>query len=135
MFYDFAITVPANTAEASPVNEDLKLAHGIIHRIEVEFPVGCRKSTHCRLLHHSFGHLPTNPQGSFATDGYVIVITSPIEFYTRPYTIKAICWNLATDYPHTVTLRFDIVESKWALLLMNLLKRLDKLLSFMGIRV
>ena len=43
MFYDFAITIPAKTPESAPVEEELKLTHGIIHRVEVEFYPGPRR--------------------------------------------------------------------------------------------
>ena len=135
MFYEYAITVDANTTEAEPNTQSLKLAHGIIQRIEVQFPIGTRALTHCRLTHHTFGQLPSNKQGSFATDGYIIEVTSPIEFFKAPYSVKAICWNDDDTYPHTITLRFDIVESKPVLFMMSVLKGMAKMLNLMGIKV
>ncbi|GAI41384.1 unnamed protein product, partial [marine sediment metagenome] len=40
MYYDFSFTIPANTAKASPHTEDVKLGHGVIHRLEIGFPPG-----------------------------------------------------------------------------------------------
>lgn len=135
MFYEFAITVPANTTESSPKKEDLHLTKGIIHRIEIQFPIGCMGLAHCRLQHHSFGTLPTNPSGSFATDGYTIPIDENLEFFAAHYKIKAICWNDDDTYPHTITIRFGILESKTAIFFMSILKGLAKMLRLMGIKV
>lgn len=135
MYYDFAITVPANTTATSPLETELKLTHGIIHRVEVQFPIGTRALTHCRLLHHTFGHLPTNPSGSFASDGYTIPIDENLEFFSEPYIIKAVCWNDDDTWAHTVTIRFGIMESKTAIFFMGVMKGLAKMLKLMGIKV
>jgi hypothetical protein len=135
MFYEYAITVPASTTERSPVKQYLKLAHGIIQEIDIQFPIGCFGLAHARLEHHSFGSLPNNPQGSFATDGYIIEIKSPLEFYKAPYQVKATCWNDDDTYAHTITIRFDVVEAKAYLWLMAVLKGVEKMLKLMGIKV
>lgn len=135
MYYEFAITVPANTSQSSPKEEDLKLTHGIIHRIEVQFPIGTLALAHCRLEHHTFGELPTNPSGSFASDGYTIPIDEYLEFFSEPYIIRAVCWNDDDTYPHTVTVRIGILESKRALMLLSVIKGLMKMLKLMGIKV
>jgi hypothetical protein len=135
VYYEFAITVPANTAESSPVDEDLELCKGVIHRIEVQFPIGTRALTHCRLAHHSFGNLPTNNQGSFSSDGYTVPCDENLEFYSEPYVVKATLWNDDDTYEHTVTIRFGILESKTALMLLSVIKGLMKMLKLMGIKV
>lgn len=135
MYYDFAITVPANTTESSPKTESLKLTHGIIHRIEIQFPIGTRALAHCRLQHHSFGQLPTNLSGNFASDGFTIPIDENLEFFAAPYSIKAILWNDDDTYPHTITIRIGILESKTALFFMSVMKGLSKMLKLMGVKV
>ena len=135
MFYEFAITVAKDTAQSSPKKQDLHLAKGIIHRIELQFPIGCAGLAHVRLRHHSFGQLPTNPSGSFASDGYPIPIDENLEFFSEPYIIKAILWNDDDTYAHTITIRVGILESKTALFFMSVLKGLSKMLKLMGIKV
>ena len=53
MLYVLALTIPANTAEATPYEEDLKLTDGVITRVEVEFPAGCAGLAHSCLLYTS----------------------------------------------------------------------------------
>jgi hypothetical protein len=135
MFYEFSVTVPANTTKGSPVTEYLKLAHGIITGIDVQFPIGCFGLAHAQLFHHSFGQLPTNRQGSFSTDGYIIHVESPLEFTKAPYQVKALCWNTDDTYQHIITFRFDVVESKAQIWFMSILKGLEQLLKLFKIKV
>lgn len=135
MFYEYAIEVPASTTEAVPVTEDLKLAHGIIQGVDVQFPIGCFGLAHCRLTHHSFGELPSNPDGDFSTDGYIVQVRSPIEFTSEPFEVKAICWNDDDTYTHTITIRFDVVETKAMMWMLGILKGLEKMLKLMGVKV
>jgi hypothetical protein len=135
MFYEFSVTVPANTAKGSPVTENLKLAHGIIIGIDVQFPIGCMGLAHAQLRHHSFGQLPTNPQGSFATDGYIIRVETPMEFTKAPYQVKAVCWNTDDTYQHIITFRFDMAETKAQIWFLSILKGLEQLLKLFKIRV
>jgi len=135
MFYDFAITVPKETTESAPVTEELKLTHGVIHRIEVEFPIGTLALAHCRLLHWEHQAWPTNPPGSFATDGYTIGIDENFELDTAPYTLKAVCWNDDDTYAHTITIRVGVMESETAIFIIKALKALVKFLQMVGIKV
>ena len=135
MFYEFAITVTANTLEATPKTENLHLAHGIIHRIDVQFPIGCVGLVKCRLWSPNFGSLPSNPSGYFASDGYIITQEDSINFLEQPYEVRATLWSAGTTYDHIVTIRFGIVENKFALLLISVVKGLQKFLQMVGIKV
>jgi len=120
MFYDFAITVPKSRTEANPVEQVMKLTYGVIHRVEVQFPIGTQALAHCKLLHEEHQLFPTNPEGSFASDGYVIPIDDHFELFTEPYSLKAKCWNDDDTYAHTITVRVGILPpetlSPWAAL-------------------
>lgn len=134
MFYEFAVSVPANTTEASPVTRYLEIAHGIITGIDIQFPIGCMGLAHCRLEHHMFGSLPTNISGSFSTDGYIISVRTPIEFYQAPYDIRATLWNDDDTYPHALTIRIDEADSKAAVWFMGLMKALERFLKMVGFK-
>jgi len=118
MFYDFAITVPAGTTEAAPVEQVMKLTYGVIHRVEVQFPIGTQALAHCKIYHEEHQLLPTNPDGDFASDGYTIPIDEHYELFTEPYSLKAKCWNDDDTYAHVITIRVGIlpqeVLSPWA---------------------
>lgn len=112
MYYDFSFTIPANTARASPYTEDVKLTHGIINRVEVGFPRGCAGLAHLQLRRSLHQLWPTNPQGSFNTDGYTIAFNEDQDFYTEPYILTLVGWNLDDTYDHTLEVRIGIIAPR-----------------------
>lgn len=109
MFYNFPLTLTLGTAEASLEEEEAKLTHGVIHRLEIEFPAGCSGLAHLRILHLDHQLWPTNPGGNFASDNHVIIIDDYYQLYDGPYTLKLQGWNEDETYDHTVTVRIGIL--------------------------
>ena len=134
MFYDFAITIEANTTEAEAKETRLELTWGIIHRIEVQFPIGTQALAHCRLLHRRAQKWPTNIDGSFASDGYVIPIDEHFDLTEPPHELTAICWNDDDTYPHTITIRIGILPPEVLTPLTGIGAMLKKFLKLVGIR-
>ena len=112
MFYDFAVTIPAGTTEDDPVEQVLKLTHGVIHRVEVEFPAGCRGYAHLVLLHEEHQLYPTNPDEDFNAEGYTIPIDDYFPLTTEPYSLKAVGWAPDASYNHTITVRIGILPEE-----------------------
>lgn len=135
MYYDFAVTVPANTAKTSPVKQALKITHGIIHRVEIQFPAGCAGLAHCKINDALHQRWPTNPPGDFSSDDFIIGIDENLEFFTEPYQLEAICWNTDDTYQHIITIRIGLLESKAALMLLSVIKGMSKMLRLMGVKV
>ena len=78
------VTIPKNTVESAPVLEKFGVAHGVITRVEVEFPDGCSGlvSVHIdRALHQVW---PTNPDGVLSSNGRAIVWADYYEMFTDP---------------------------------------------------
>lgn len=112
MYYDFSFTIPANTPQASPHIEDIKLTRGVIHRVEIGFPRGCAGLAHLQIKRSVHQVWPTNPQGSFKTDGYTIAFNEFHKFFSEPYTLTLVGWNLDDTYPHTLEVRIGILPEK-----------------------
>lgn len=112
MFYDYSLTIPANTTEASPTEQEINLTHGVIHRLEVEFPPGCAGLAH--LVIDRFGHQlwPTNPESSFASDAHIIGFNEYHELFESPYELRLRGWNEDDSYPHEITVRIGILPEK-----------------------
>ena len=112
MFYDVSFTISANTAKASPEEQAVKLTYGTIHRLEIGFPRGCAGLTHLQIrqAHHQLW--PTNPQGAFNTDGYTIAFNEDQDFFTEPYILTLVGWNLDDTYDHTLEVRIGIFRSR-----------------------
>ena len=135
MIYEFAITVPKSRAESNPVVEELKITHGVIHRVDVQFPVGCAGLAHCKIYHQESQKWPSNTQGSFASDGYPIIFDENYEVKDEPYFLKAKCWNDDDTYQHIITIRLGVLDNKMALMVLKVIKGLTKMLKLMGIKV
>ncbi len=112
MFYDFSFQIPANTTQKSPTELRCKLTHGIIHRIEIAFPAGCAGLAHLQIKEGLHQLWPTNPEGSFNTDGYTIVVNEFQELYRSPYTVTLVGWNDDDTYSHTLEIRFGILPKQ-----------------------
>ncbi|MBA7578721.1 hypothetical protein ES708_20586 [subsurface metagenome] len=135
MFYDYAITVKAKTKENDPEEAELELTKGIIHRVEVEFYPGPRRYVFIRILHGLHQVWPTNPEGTFRTDAYTIGFDEYYELKAAPYKLRVIGYSPDADYDHVVTVRIGIIESRTALMLLDAIKGMTKLLHLVGIKV
>ena len=109
MFYDFSFTIPANTAEANPLRKDIKLTHGIIHRVEISFPSGCAGLVFLQIVQGLHQVWPTNPEGSFNTDDYTVAFNEYYDMTEEPFTLSLIGWNEDDTYDHTLEVRFGIL--------------------------
>ena len=110
MFYDFAITIPAGTTEANPVEQVLELTHGIIHRVEVEFRSGTDFRVACRIYRFEHQIYPTNPDGDFRGDGRAIVFDDHYELLDEPYTLRVEGYSPTASYEHTIYIRIGILS-------------------------
>lgn len=112
MFYDFVITVPAGRTEAAPVEEFLKLTHGVIHRVEVRFRSGTDFRVACRILRGSHQVYPTNPDGEFREDGRAIVFDDHEVLDTEPYILKVLAYAPTASYDHDIYIRIGLLPAE-----------------------
>ena len=108
MFYDLSLTIPPNTTKLAPLERDFLLCRGVINHLEIGFPPGCAGLAHLQIGRTGAQLWPTNPQGSFSTDGYNIVFDEAYELYFEPYQVGLTAWNLDDTYPHTLEVRIGI---------------------------
>jgi len=110
MFYEFHITLPANTPEADPVALAAPLAHGIIVHVEVEFPPGCYGLAGVRVIEREHQIYPTNDDEWFISDAYVIHFTDVHYLYSPPFSLRLEGFNQDDTYQHRITLRFQLIH-------------------------
>ena len=135
MFYDFAITVTAGKTEASPQEQTLKLTHGVIHTVRLDFPPGPRGEVNIALYHEEHQLYPTNLDGAFNADNTYINYDDFFELATAPYFLKARGWAPTANYDHTVHIEVGVMESKLALAMLKLALGMEKFLKMVGIKV
>jgi len=110
MIYAYSLVVPANTPSLSPVTHELRLARGIISRVEIEFPPGCAGLVMARVLYRERQIYPTNPEGYFRADGYTISFDDDRLINSTPYHVKLVAWSEDDTFPHTISFRFLVVH-------------------------
>ena len=112
MFYDFSITVPANTPESAPVEQILPLTAGVIQRVSIQFPTGTYALVHVCLFYHEHQVWPTNPDGSFNADGYPLEWDESFPLDVEPFELKAKLWNDADTYDYDINIRFSVLRTE-----------------------
>ena len=109
MFYDFAIKVLAGTKEDDPKEQELNLTHGIVHRIEVEFPAGCRGYVYLVIYHREHQVWPTNIDQAFNAEGYTVPMDEHFDLTEPPHNLLVRAWSPNAIWPHNITVRVGIL--------------------------
>ena len=108
MFYEYALTIPANTPITSPVSIHAKLVKGIVERVEVQFWAGCRGNVHVRIREKQFQLWPSNLEEWFTAENHTISFNEQYEITDTPYILDIQGYNLDTDYEHQIIVRFGL---------------------------
>ena len=112
MFFSFNLAIPAGTAQTAPVEVEALLAHGIIHRVEIEFPAGCAGLAHVAIRRGLHQLWPLNPDASFATDDWIIAWDEHQELLEEPYALTLVGYNLDDIFPHTPVIRLGVLPQQ-----------------------
>lgn len=111
MFYSFDLTIPAGTAAASPVELDVDLVPGVIHRVEIQFPLGCRGLVHIQVWQEFHQVWPTNPGGTLAGNGDLIAWNDNHELVEGQSRLTLRGWSPGTAFEHVITFRFALLAA------------------------
>lgn len=133
MFYDFPITVPALRAEDDPVEEELKLTHGVIHRVEVRFRRGTDFRVGLRIYRWEHQLYPTNPDSDFKDDGRAIVFDDHYRLTVEPYSLKVRAYAPTATYPHVVYVRIGVLPPELLTPFAGFASMFKKLFRLLGI--
>ena len=135
MFYDFAITVPANTLAAASHKEALKLTHGVITSVRLDFKHGTDHLVHLVIKNGLHQVYPTNPGGTFNLDGVYCSFEDFYRFQEEPYELQVEAWSPGATYAHTIDVQIGLIESEVALAGLKLLGGLARLFKLVGIKL
>lgn len=105
----FQVTIPAGTAQASPLTTPLSFNQGIVHKLEITIPPGPSGLVGFRIRHSSQTVIPNSGTNFIIADGQYI------EWDLEGYPVGN-AWAIQaynTDvFPHTLYLRFLINETR-----------------------
>lgn len=131
MLYTADITVPKNTAAASPHTETFKIAYGIITWVSVLFPPGCHGMVYCVILHHEHQIAPSTENMAMRGDTFPVEWNEHHPSDQPGYELKVKLWSPGTTYDHTVTVKVAILprEAIQAVAMVEAVKGLFRILS------
>jgi hypothetical protein len=131
MIYEYEDTVPKSTAKSAMRRTKMKLAPGVIHKIELDFPAGCLYLAHATLWDGEHQVWPTNVEDSFNAEDYTISFT---EYFPLrpPAELELRTWNLDETYPHTIRVRIGILPPEMVAPWQNLDKLTQVLKGIVG---
>ena len=94
MFYSYNIDVTPLGSEANPVDTPVRLSAGVIHQIDILFPVNANREVYVKIFQGGYQLCPSNRSGAIRANNTVI---STREFYdlipgANDLTIRA--WNV-----------------------------------------
>ncbi|KKK64703.1 hypothetical protein LCGC14_2981530 [marine sediment metagenome] len=114
MIFRFGITTPANTPSTSRQRTTLKLASGIIHHLDVQFPPGPSGTLHLHINNSLHQIFPFNTGEAFAADNVNISFRDFINFQEPPFDLTAFTWNTDTANDHFIIIRIGILPARIA---------------------
>jgi hypothetical protein len=103
VWYHFSVTVPAGTTEASPVEQDLKLTHGVIKHLAIGFPTGCKQLVKARLYHQEHQIFPANPDEPASWNGGMEGGEEHYKLEEAPYALTVRAYAPTATAAHTIT--------------------------------
>lgn len=109
MFYVQAITTPPQTLEDTPLVTRFPIAHGVIHRVELEFEKWCANLLHVTISRFQFQIYPLTPNSSFASDGEVVAFNDYFEVFEEPHELIVHTWNTDDYFEWTVRVRVGVM--------------------------
>ena len=114
MFYSKNITVTHGTyaTEATALETELELSAGVIHQVDILFPVNSNREVYVKILQASYQLIPTNRDDSIRANNTVI---STREFYelipgSNILTVKA--WNVHASDDFMISVNIGVLPRR-----------------------
>lgn len=132
MLFTLEVTIPANTTEAAPSTETLKLAAGVITGISVKFPSGCHGLVGVRLKHEEAQLTPVGRSSWVSGDGETVLSPEYYDLGKSAKELEFVGVSPGTTYPHTITVRVTVLPKEVATVL-PLIEVLTRFLQRIGV--
>jgi len=110
MHYDFDIEIPAITPKTDPLIVRKKVCYGILRKVGIYFRGGCADLAHVKIYHWESQIFPTNVDGDYAYDNYVVEFEEYYPILEVPYELTLRLWNDDDTFPHTISFMFLILH-------------------------
>ena len=112
MIFSTYISTPPIIHYVTPVRTVLKIAKGLVYKVEIEFPAGPVGLLRCQIYDGSFQLWPSTPGEYFKSDGLLISFDDTYLKLAAPFEFTIYTWNEDEAYPHGLTVRIGMVSSE-----------------------
>lgn len=110
MFYEFDLTVPANTLAASPEELEIPLSAGTVVAVEVQFPAGCSGMVYVAIFRSGHQVWPGDPDEAISGENARIPWTEDYDLDDPPFGFVLRGWSPGATYDHKITFRFSLLD-------------------------
>jgi len=111
-FFSYTVKVPKNTPKSAPVEQELPLTPGIVHRVRIRFPPGSKGKLHLKIMHGAHQFAPTNRDGDFIGNDEWIEWKEWYELVEHDTLMRAVAWNESTKHPHSVIVQLAVLPAE-----------------------
>jgi len=108
VFYAWDIIIPKNTPENDPIIQTLKLTKGVITKLSIKFPPGCKGLVKTRIIRYESQLVPLSRGEWLTGDGETIPTETYYPIRDEPTSLKFIGCSPNTYYPHKITVRIQL---------------------------
>ena len=109
LFFEYDLTIPANTAASAPAESDVPLSPGTVARVDIQFPRGCVGLVHVQVWRAEHQVWPVNVDGDISSEGQTVSWPEDYDLDDDPLGFTLRGWNLDDSFPHTITFRFALL--------------------------
>ncbi len=113
MLHSKHITLVKDKTEAEATNTQFLVNRGVIYRIWLTFPAGCKGLVKARIYHEGHPFLPVDENAYIRGDNYVFEYPVMYEIKGAPELITIKSWNEDETHDHTIDVQFLIIPKAW----------------------
>jgi hypothetical protein len=110
MFYEFDLTVTADTARADPATLEVALNAGTITQVAIQFPAGCSGMVYVSIWRSDHQLWPGDPDEAIAGEDSIVSWAESYDLDDQPFSLLLKAWSPGTTYPHKLTFRFALLS-------------------------
>jgi len=93
VFYSYNIELTSLGSEANPVDTVVRLASGVIHQIDILFPVNANRELYVKIYQGGFQICPSNRTGAIQANNTIISTREFFELIPGANTLTIRAWN------------------------------------------
>ncbi len=110
MQFTYAVTALANTTKDSPMRQKIKLAYGVLRKVQIDFPWGCAGLVGVRIIHYENQLYPTSRKTWFIGNEINITFDTEYPIDKGWNEFKVEIYNEDDFYPHTPVIGFNVLR-------------------------